>query len=77
MDAKTFLEKHGKEIAEEVAEAAGTNYAYFSQIAYGHRRPGVDLARDLVKASAKKFPRTADQLDFESLLVPPKKRAAA
>lgn len=68
MDALSFLEKHGKEVAERVAKAAGTNYAYFSQIAYGHRRPSPDLARELVDASAEAAPNTEDQLDFDSLL---------
>lgn len=75
MDALAFLEKHGKEVAERVAVAAGTNYAYFSQIAYGHRRPSPDLARELVDASVKEFPDTRDQLDFQALL-PPKARVA-
>lgn len=75
MDAKTFLEKHGKEVAARVATAAGTNYAYFNQIAYGHRRPSPDLARELVTASAKEFPAVTDQLDFDALL-PPKRRDA-
>lgn len=83
MDAKAFLDKHGREIAERVAKRAGTNWPYFSQIAYGHRRPSPHLARQLVEASAKEFPRTPDQLDFEALLFPPapakpeRKKAAA
>jgi hypothetical protein len=76
MDALSFLEKHGKEVAERVATAAGTNYAYFSQIAYGHRRPSVDLAQKLVASSTLEFAEAADQLDFQSLLVP-KQRAAS
>lgn len=75
MDAKAFLEKHGKERCERVARLAGTNWPYFSQIAYGHRRPSPDLARRLVSASAAVVRRPADQLDFESLL-PPKREAA-
>jgi hypothetical protein len=73
MDAKAFLDKHGKEVAERVAIRARTNWAYFSQIAYGHRRPSPDLAHDLVAASADEFPDAEDQLDFEALL-PPKGR---
>jgi hypothetical protein len=68
MDAKTFLETFGKEEAARVAERAGTNYAYFSQIAYGHRRPSVDLAHELVIASNKR-------MSFE-LLLQPKVRSA-
>lgn len=76
MDARAFLEKHGKETAERIAKRAGTNYPYFSQIAYGHRRPSVDLARELVKSTEVEFPRSPDsRLDFEALLLPVKKRA--
>lgn len=51
MDALTFLKQSGKAVAEQVAKAAGSNYVYFSQIAYGHRRPSPELARRLVDAS--------------------------
>ncbi|WP_349609095.1 transcriptional regulator [Cupriavidus sp. DF5525] len=61
MDAKTFLKQFGSEEAARVSEVAGTNYAYFSQIAHGHRRPSVKLAQRLVLASEGK-------LDFVSLL---------
>lgn len=75
MEAGAFLEKHGKDIAQRVAKLAGTNYAYFSQIATGHRRPSPDLARRLVSASAAVVRSPKDQLDFDSLL--PSKREAA
>jgi transcriptional regulator with XRE-family HTH domain len=61
MDALTYLNLYGKEKATKVAKKAGTNYAYFSQIAYGHRRPSVELALKLVEASKQ-------ELDFVSLL---------
>lgn len=51
MDAQTFKEKFGKAECEAVAAAAGTNYAYFKQLAIGARRPSVDLAKKLVTAS--------------------------
>jgi hypothetical protein len=77
MDAKTFLDTHGKDVAERVAKRAGTNYPYFNQIAYGHRRPSPDLARDLVAASVAEVPgNPKNQLDFDSLL-PRKQKAAA
>jgi transcriptional regulator with XRE-family HTH domain len=44
MDALEFLTKHGWNRMERVAKAAGTNRAYMSQIAHGHRRPSYDLA---------------------------------
>lgn len=61
MNAKQFLESFGKSEAERVAVEAGSNYAYFSQIAYGHRRPSPDLAERLVKASD-------NRMDFVALL---------
>ena len=51
MDARKFLELYGKERAKEVAERAGTTWQYFYQIATGRRRPSVEKAQDLVKAS--------------------------
>ena len=76
MNALAFIEKHGREAATAVAEAAGSNFAYFSQIAHGHRRPSVDLAEKLVTASAEKFPNAEDQLDFVSLMKSKAKAAA-
>lgn len=51
MTPKTFLDQYGKPEAERVAKAARTNYAYFSQIAYGHRRASSALARRLAQES--------------------------
>ncbi|GAB5451803.1 MAG: hypothetical protein Hals2KO_21310 [Halioglobus sp.] len=51
MDAQTFKQEYGIEESEAVAVAAGTNYAYFHQIATGHRRPSIELAEALVAAS--------------------------
>ena len=64
MDAKSFIDTFGREEAKRVAEDAGTSYPYFSQIAYGHRRPSVDLANRLVDSSG-------GRLDFVSLLQKP------
>jgi hypothetical protein len=61
MNAKQFLDLYGKERAIEVCKKAGTSYAYFNQIAYGHRRPSVKLAQKLVAASK-------NDLDFVALL---------
>lgn len=61
MNAREYLDKHGKERAEAVAKAAGTNLAYFCQIAAGIRRPSVNLAQRLVKASK-------GELEFVALL---------
>lgn len=51
MNAKEYLDKFGKDRCTEICRVAGTSYAYFNQIAYGHRRPSVDLAQKLVDAS--------------------------
>lgn len=75
MDASAFLEKHGKEVAERVAKRAGTNWAYFSQIAHGHRRPSADLAQLLVLASEEEVSKPRERLDFVSLLQPKAKAA--
>ncbi len=68
MDARTFRDKFGKAEAEAIAVAAGTNYAYFHQIAAGIRRPSVELAQALVRASG-------ERLDLLALLT--NKNAAA
>lgn len=62
MNAKQFLDEYGKAEAERVAINAGTNWAYFSQIAYGHRRPSAKLAKSIVEASG-------GRMDFEALLL--------
>lgn len=61
MNARQYIDKHGKDRAEQVAKAAGTNLAYFGQIASGIRRPSVSLAQRLVGASG-------GELDFVALL---------
>jgi hypothetical protein len=76
MDAKSFLEKHGRDTAERVALSAGTNWPYFSQIAHGHRRPSVDLARKLVTASEEVVSDKKSRLDLVSLLPSRQDRAA-
>lgn len=76
MDAYSFLEKHGKDKATKVAEAAGTNYAYFSQIAHGHRRPSVDLASVLVEKSGEFVENKDERLDLLSLLQPKERTAS-
>jgi hypothetical protein len=51
MDAFEFLRVHGPKESERVAVRAGTTYAYFRQIAYGHRFPSRGLALALEHAS--------------------------
>lgn len=51
MNARQFLSDYGREEAERVAKAAGTNFAYFYQLAIGFRSPSPRLAKRLEKAS--------------------------
>lgn len=48
-----YIKQHGKEQASEVARAAGTNYAYLSQIANGHRNCSPSLALKIENATEK------------------------
>jgi hypothetical protein len=61
MDARQFLTEKGRDAAREVAERAGTNLAYFEQIACGARAPSLGLADKLVAESG-------GELDVMSLL---------
>jgi transcriptional regulator with XRE-family HTH domain len=70
MDAKTYLEERGRDKAKEVAEAAGTSFEYFGQIASGRRRPSVKLALKLVEASG-------GELEFVALLTSNQQTEAA
>lgn len=64
MDARTFLDEVGPDQAEQVCARAGTNMAYFRQIANGHRRPSAELAKRLADESGQR-------MDVMSLLFPP------
>lgn len=44
MELRSYIEKFGHDAAERLARGAGTNYAYLSQIAYGHRQASPKLA---------------------------------
>lgn len=70
MNAKDYIAKYGWAKAEAIAIAAGTNRAYFSQIANGHRNASPLLAQELVKASR-------GQLDFLSLVMSTPSRQSA
>lgn len=61
MNAQTYLEVHGKTKFKAVVEEAGTTWGYMHQILKRERRPSVELAKKLVKASN-------NELDFVSLL---------
>jgi hypothetical protein len=62
LNARQFLDEHGRDEARRIAELAGTNLAYFEQFACGARRPSIELAKKLVSASN-------DRLGFTALLL--------
>lgn len=51
MNPRDYFQTHEREHLEAVAKAAGTNYAYFSQIAYGHRKASPALCQRLEQAT--------------------------
>ena len=61
MDARQYIDEYGSAVAENLAKRAGTNMAYFRQIANGHRNASINLADALVAASD-------GELDLMSLL---------
>ena len=50
-DAMTFWNVHGREKTQELCARVGTSYGYWKHIAHGRKRPSIDLARALSKAS--------------------------
>ena len=66
MNAREFLDHHGKAKVKEVCKTAKTTYAYFTQLATGNRRPSPELARALAEASD-------NQMTLEELLFPQQK----
>lgn len=70
MNAREFLDAHGREEAERVAVRAGTTMAYFEQLAGGHRRPSFPLAENLARESG-------DRMDTLSLMRAPDKKPPA
>lgn len=61
MDAMTFWKLAGIEKTRRVCFDAGTTYEHFKHIAHKRRRPSVELANKLIKASD-------GQMTFEKLL---------
>jgi len=51
MNLKKYIETYGTATAKRVAEEAGTNYAYLSQVAYGHRKAGALLAQKISQST--------------------------
>lgn len=59
LSPRQFVDQFGWPEAERVALEAGTNRAYFSQLAGGHRCAGYALACRLVDASGGRLSLTA------------------
>lgn len=72
MDARQYFLQHGEGTCTQVAERAKTNWPYFKQFVYGHRKPSPKLARKLVSASVAVTP--GESLTFEKLLFPPPRK---
>ncbi|NBQ17290.1 transcriptional regulator [bacterium] len=61
LDAMSFWKQAGIDETRRVCELAGTSYEHFKHIAHKRRRPSVELANRLIKASN-------GQMSFEKLL---------
>jgi hypothetical protein len=61
LDAMSFWKQAGITETRRVCDLAGTSYEHFKHIAHKRRRPSVELANRLIKASN-------GQMSFEKLL---------
>ena len=61
LSAMEFWKEAGINITRKVCEDAGTSYEHFKHIAHKRRRPSVELANKLIKASN-------GRMSFEKLL---------
>jgi hypothetical protein len=61
MDAMEYWKQAGIEATRKACREAGTTYEHFKHIAHKRRRPSVELANKLIKASN-------GQMTFEKLL---------
>lgn len=60
MDIRSFANELSPDQRREFVKLAGTNTAYFSQVANGHRSASPELARKFVDASQKIFTEQPD-----------------
>ena len=51
-----YFKQHDKTHVSKVAKAAGTNFAYFEQLARGYRSPSLKLAKRLVEETGGVVP---------------------
>lgn len=51
MTPKEFYEAMGAENVERIAKKAGTTLSYYREIMYGRRRPSLEMAEAIAKAS--------------------------
>jgi hypothetical protein len=68
MDAMTYWKAAGRNTVLQLCNKAGTSYGYWKQFCNRRKRPGVDLARRLVAASAELTPKMV--LSLDALLIP-------
>lgn len=61
MNIRQYIDLYGWPAAEKVAIKAGTNRAYFAQLASGHRKASAAKALAIVKASR-------NEIDFMSII---------
>lgn len=68
MNAKEYQLRVGIDKTKDVVEMAGTKWSYWQHFTTGHKRPGYDLAKKLVKASQYVTPETP--LTIDGLMTP-------
>lgn len=56
MNPLEYYKSHDREHLKRVADCAGTNLAYFEQLARGYRNPSLKLAKRLVVATNREVP---------------------
>lgn len=68
MNTYTFLKCQPKKIVEQVAERAGTNHAWFRQVAHGHGKFSPKMAVALEEASKHYALSESDGMTAEEIL---------
>lgn len=56
MSPYEYYKSHDRAVIQAVAKRAGTNLAYFEQLARGYRSPSIKLAKRLVLATDHQVP---------------------
>lgn len=63
MNLKNWMKKTDSAQRQRLADCADTSVGYLWQLAGGHRKPGVETAKALVKASQRVTPTAPMTLD--------------